>query len=80
MTVRARVSLGALGLGYDQQAPARAFEARTDIIVIDGGSISFLWERPLTLGIMLVTLVVLVAPLIQGFRQRRAIAQAGEGG
>ncbi len=41
---------------------------------------AFLWERPLTLAIMLVTLLVLVAPLAAGFRQRRAADAGGEGG
>ena len=36
--VRVLVPSGALGLGYDQEALARAIEARPDIIVIDGGS------------------------------------------
>ncbi len=41
---------------------------------------SFLWERPLTLCIMLVTAFVIAVPVVQGFRQKRAIEQAGEGG
>ena len=40
---------------------------------------AFLWERPLTLAIMLVTLAVVVVPLVQGFRSRGAEG-AGEGG
>ena len=41
---------------------------------------AFLWERPLTLAIMLVTLAVVVVPMVQRFRQARGTAAAGEGG
>ena len=41
---------------------------------------AFLWERPLTLGIMLVTLVVMVMPLIAKLNLRRGTQAGGEGG
>ncbi len=41
---------------------------------------SFLWERPITLGIMILTAIILLAPLLQWFRERRGLATAGEGG
>ena len=41
---------------------------------------SFIWERPLTLGIMLVTLVVMVMPLIAKLNLRRTLRSGGEGG
>ena len=34
-------------------------------LLINDESLSFLWERPITLSIMLITLLVLVAPLFQ---------------
>ena len=41
---------------------------------------AFLWERPLTLAIMLITLAVVIVPLVQRFRQARGTVTAGEGG
>ena len=41
---------------------------------------TFLWERPLTLAIMLITLAVVVVPMVQRFRQARGTVAAGEGG
>ena len=41
---------------------------------------SFLWERPLTLGIMILTAIILLAPLLQWFKARKASVTAGEGG
>ena len=41
---------------------------------------AFLWERPLTLAIMLITLAVVVVPMVQRFRQARGTVAAGEGG
>lgn len=49
-------------------------------LLINDGSISFLWERPITVAIMLITLLILSAPLLQAFRERRATMTAGEGG
>ena len=49
-------------------------------LLINDGSISFLWERPITVTIMLITLLILSAPLLQAFRERRATVTAGEGG
>ena len=41
---------------------------------------SFLWERPITLGIMIVTVIILLAPALQWFKGRRDLATSGEGG
>ena len=40
----------------------------------------FLWERPLTLAIMLITIAILAAPLIQWFKGQKGVIEAGEGG
>ena len=39
-------------------------------LVINDGSLSFLWERPITLGFTLVTLVMLLLPLWQWWQAR----------
>ncbi len=51
-------------------------------LAISDGSISFLWERPITLVIMLITVAVLVAPAIKFVRERlgSSAVTAGEGG
>jgi len=41
---------------------------------------SFLWERPITLGIMIVTALILLAPVFQWYKARRGVVTAGEGG
>ncbi len=41
-------------------------------LVINDGSLSFLWERPITLGFTLVTLVMLLLPLWQWWQARRS--------
>ncbi|RED52109.1 tripartite tricarboxylate transporter permease [Aestuariispira insulae] len=41
-------------------------------ITINDESISFLWERPITLSILIVTILLLMAPLIGTFREMRA--------
>ena len=41
---------------------------------------SFLWERPITLGIMILTALILLAPLLRWFKERRGLTTAGEGG
>jgi putative tricarboxylic transport membrane protein len=41
---------------------------------------SFLWERPITLGIMVLTAIILLAPVMQWFKARKSVATAGEGG
>ena len=41
---------------------------------------NFLWERPLTLGIMILTAIILLAPVMQWFKARKSVATAGEGG
>ena len=51
---------------------------RRSLEIYDG--YSFLWERPITLIIMLITLAILAAPLLGFIRVRRAAATAGEGG
>ncbi len=43
---------------------------RRSLLLWDG-SLAFLWERPITLGITLLTLLVLATPLIQFLRERR---------
>lgn len=48
-------------------------------LTISDGSISFLWERPLTLVIMIITVLVLLSPLIRGVLRPR-ITAPGEGG
>ena len=48
-------------------------------LLINDGSISFLWERPICLGITIVTIVVLAVPIFDWWRQRRVVT-AGEGG
>ncbi|NEX90543.1 tripartite tricarboxylate transporter permease [Aeromonas rivipollensis] len=40
-------------------------------LVINDGSLSFLWERPITLGFTLITLVMLLLPLWQWWQARR---------
>jgi putative tricarboxylic transport membrane protein len=49
-------------------------------LTISDGSISFLWERPITLTILVLTLLILVVPPVQAWRARRAKVTAGEGG
>ena len=41
-------------------------------LVINDGSLSFLWERPITLAFTLVTLVMLLLPVWQWWQARRA--------
>ena len=41
-------------------------------IMISDGSLSFLWERPITATIMAITLLTLLAPVISTLRNRRA--------
>ena len=41
---------------------------------------SFLWERPITLTIMIITALILLAPIFQWFKERRGLEKAGEGG
>lgn len=48
-------------------------------LTISDGSLSFLRERPLTLVIMIVTVLVLLSPLIRGILRPR-ITAPGEGG
>jgi len=48
-------------------------------LTISDGSFSFLWERPLTLVIMVATVLVLATPLIRGILRPR-VSAAGEGG
>lgn len=52
-------------------------------LTISNGSFAFLWERPLTAGIMALTLIILVAPQLVRYRhhrQRTRAVPAGEGG
>jgi hypothetical protein len=41
-------------------------------LVINDGSLSFLWERPITLAFTLITLVMLLLPVWQWWQARRA--------
>lgn len=48
-------------------------------LVISDGSLAFLWERPLTLSIVVTAIVVLcIPPLMEMLRNRRAQKQAAE--
>ncbi|MET4732549.1 putative tricarboxylic transport membrane protein [Thalassospira sp. MBR-102] len=51
-------------------------------LMISDGSISFLWERPITLIILLISIAFLLAPLVgntrQWFRNRKAVPNDGE--
>jgi putative tricarboxylic transport membrane protein len=49
-------------------------------LTISDGSVSFLWERPLTGIIFGLTILTLLAPLIRIIRQRRGAMLSGEGG
>ncbi|MEE8271211.1 MAG: tripartite tricarboxylate transporter permease, partial [Alphaproteobacteria bacterium] len=49
-------------------------------IDVNDGSISFMWERPITAVILAITIVIVVLPLIGFFRERRRVVTAGEGG
>jgi putative tricarboxylic transport membrane protein len=50
-------------------------------LALSDGSIAFLWERWLTLGILAATLAIVVVPMISGIvRARRDGTQVGEGG
>ncbi|AJD54008.1 MULTISPECIES: tripartite tricarboxylate transporter permease [Thalassospira] len=51
-------------------------------LMISDGSISFLWERPITLVILLISIAFLLAPLVgntrQWLRNRKAVPNDGE--
>ncbi|KZB52476.1 tripartite tricarboxylate transporter TctA [Thalassospira lucentensis] len=51
-------------------------------LMISDGSISFLWERPITLVILLISIAFLLAPLVgntrQWLRKRKAVPNDGE--
>ncbi|MGI9304921.1 MAG: tripartite tricarboxylate transporter permease, partial [Gammaproteobacteria bacterium] len=50
-------------------------------LTIYDDSISFLWERPITLIIMIITLLILLTPALQHLRRRKSRAiTTGEGG
>ncbi len=51
-------------------------------LAISDGSVSFLWERPITLVIMLITVAILAAPALKFIRERVAARalRSGEGG
>ncbi len=51
-------------------------------LAISDGSVSFLWERPITLVIMLITAAILTAPALKFIRERVATRalRSGEGG
>lgn len=41
-------------------------------LVINDGSLSFLWERPITLAFTVITLTMLLLPVWQWWQARRA--------
>ena len=45
-------------------------------LFINDGSISFLWERPITAVIMVLTIAILVLPVLRFWRERRRAASA----
>lgn len=48
---------------------------------INNQSLSFLWERPITLAILIITLLIMLGPLLGYFKERRRnTITAGEGG
>ena len=49
-------------------------------LIINDGSVSFLWERPITLGITILTIAIVAAPLLRFWREQRGTVNAGEGG
>ncbi len=49
-------------------------------LVISDGSISFLWERPITLGIMIITLLFCLMPILSSVHRWRKANLTGEGG
>ncbi|MFQ5973069.1 MAG: tripartite tricarboxylate transporter permease [Alphaproteobacteria bacterium] len=49
-------------------------------LIVHDGSISFLWERPIALSLMIVTLIIVAMPIFNFFRERRRVVMAGEGG
>jgi len=49
-------------------------------LAINDGSASFLWERPLTLVILILTVFVIAMPALRWIRTRSAAPTAGEGG
>lgn len=49
-------------------------------IDIDDGSISLLWEPPITAAIMVIAIVIVVLPVIGHFRERRRLLTAGDEG
>ncbi len=47
-------------------------------LLINDDSLSFLWHRPITLTIMLVTLIILIAPLFQRVIKRALKIDSGD--
>lgn len=48
-------------------------------LTLSDGSFSFLWDRPLTLSITLIAVVLLVLPLVRSVLERRGKAKASNG-
>ena len=46
---------------------------------VNEGSLSFLWERPITAVIMVITILLLILPVIRAWRRRRQTAQVVDG-
>ena len=51
-------------------------------LMISDGSLSFLWERPITLVILIISMIFLIAPLLgntrEWLRNRKALPNDGE--
>jgi len=45
-------------------------------LLISDGSLAFLWQRPITATIILITVATLLVPVVSGLRQRRAAKSA----
>jgi putative tricarboxylic transport membrane protein len=45
-------------------------------LLISDGSLAFLWQRPITATIILITVATLLVPVVSGLRQRRAAKYA----
>jgi putative tricarboxylic transport membrane protein len=45
-------------------------------LLISDGSLAFLWQRPITATILMITIATLLVPVVSGLRQRRAAKSA----
>lgn len=51
---------------------------RRALYIHDGWS--FLWERPIALSLLIITVIIVALPGYRWYRQRQTLASAGEGG